>query len=341
MMRFISLATALFATSTALAGSFTFQILPASTAHQSLTVTYPLAGTFKGNYDAATNPTGTQTIPGYFGGSGNNPIAYTASTRMSDTVDSHPSGSFVLALNELGVVAVTGFSSDLLNGTPGSVGVEMTISYPSFHTVAPNSIYPSVGAITIPLADGALKVATATQSAPAVGTRTEIAPNTFSVAVAIPVTVVASGSAGGQPFGADPTPAVIALTGTLIVNGSTATFTASSASTEPLGPLPPPPPIVDQALPLPTVLPAGGTANLLLSGTFSEGNGTATLNLSIDAAGTANAVSGDLNGDQIVNAIDLATMLSAWGTADSVADINHDGTVNGADLVFILGNWTV
>ncbi len=339
-MQILPVAAVLFAASTALAGSFTFQFLPTSTAYQSLTVTYPLAGTFKGNYDAVTNPTGTLTIPGYFGGSGNNPIAYTASTRMSDTVNSHPAGSFVLAVNEVGVVAVTGFTSDLLNGTPGSVGVEMTIAYPSFHTVAPTSIYPSVGAVTIPLADGALKVATAVQSGPAIGTRTETAPGTYTVNVAIPVTVVASGSAGGQPFGSDPTPAVLALTGTLTVNGSTATFTATSASTEPIGPLAPPPPIVDQAFPLPTVLPSGGTANLLISGTFSEGNGTATLNLSIDAAGTANAVPGDLNGDQIVNASDLTTLLSAWGTADSIADINHDGTVNGGDLVFVLGNWT-
>ncbi len=340
-MRTLSLAASLLAASTAQAGSFTFQLLATSTAQQSLSVTYPLAGTFKGNYVEASNPTGTQTIPGYFGGSGNNPIAYTASTHMSDTVNSHPAGSFVLTLNAPGMVAVTGFTSDLLNGTPGSVGVEMTIAYPSFHTVSPNSIYPSVGAITIPIATGALKVATAVQSAPAIGTRVETATNTYTVTVPIPVMVVASGSAGGQAFGADPTPAVIALTGTLIVNGSTATFTATSASSEPIGPLAPPPPIVDQAFPLPTVLPAGSTANLLLSGTFSEGNGTSTLNLSIVAAGTANPVSGDLNGDQLVNAIDLATLLSAWGTADSVADVNHDGTVNGADLVFVLGNWTV
>ncbi|MSR69070.1 MAG: hypothetical protein EXS17_01805 [Phycisphaerales bacterium] len=340
-MRILPIVAAVFATSSALAGSFNFQVLPTSVAQQSLTVTYPLAGTFKGDYDATTNPTGTRTIPGYFGGSGNNLIAYTASTQMGDTLNSHPAGSFVLTLNEPGAVVISMFTTDLINGTPGDVGIDMTITYPSFHTVAPNSIYPSVGAITIPIASGYLKVASAVQSGPAIGTRVETTPNTYTVTVLIPVLVVASGSASGQPFGADPTPGVIALTGTLVVNGSTATFTATSSMSEPVGPLPPPPPIVDQAFPLPTVLPAGGTANLLLSGVFSEGNGTSTLNLSINAAGTAAAVSGDLNGDQLVSAIDLAIVLSAWGTSSPVADINQDGTVNGADLLFVLSNWTI
>ncbi len=339
-MHYAPLALSLLATSCALAASFDFHLLPSSTAQQSLTLSYPLAGTFKGNYDATTNPTGTQTIPGYFGGSGNNPIAYTATTLMGDTINSHPAGSFVLALTTPGVVSVTGFTADLINGTPGTVGVDLTISYPSFHTVSPTSIYPSVGAITIPLATGEVSLATAVQSGPAIGTRVETAPNTFTVNVAIPVTVLVSGSAGGQAFGGDPTPTIIALTGTLTVNGTSATFTATSASTEPVGPLPPPPPIVDQAFPLPTVLPAGSTANLLLSGTFSEGNGTSTLNLTINASGTPTPVSGDLNGDQIVNAMDLATLLSAWGTSTTTADINGDGFVDGADLVFILSNWT-
>ena len=339
-MQVIHIAALLLSTSAAVAGSFDFQLLPTSTAQQSLTITYPLVGTFRGSYDAVTNPTGTLTIPGFFGGSGNNLIAYTASTQMGDTINSNPAGSFVLTLNAPGVVAISGFSADLINGTPGDVGIDMTIAYPSFHTVAPNSIYPSVGAITIPLATGAVKVATVVQSGAAIGTRVETAPNTYTVTIPVPVTVLVSGSAAGQPFGGDPMPGVIALTGTLVVNGSTATFTASAASTEPLGPLPPPPPIVDQAFPLPTVLPAGSTANLLLSGTFSEGNGSSTLNLAINASGTATPVSGDINGDQFVNAIDLAILLSAWGSDNSIADINNDGIVNGADLPFILGNWT-
>lgn len=339
-MQILSIATALIATSTCLADSFGFQLLPTSTVQQSLTITYPLAGTFIGNYDSATNPTGTRTIPGFFGGSGNNPIAYTASARLSETLNSHPAGTFELTFNALGVATISGFTTDLLNGTPGSLDFDFTIAYSSFHTVAPNAIYPSVGAVTIPIASGALEIATAVQSAPAIGTCIETASNTYSIFVPIPVTVMVSGNAGGQVLSLEPTQAIMALTGTLTVSGTSASFTATAAESAPIGPLPQLPAIVDQAVPLPTVLPPGNTANLLFSGTFAEGSGNATLNVSINAAGTASAVTGDLNGDREVNANDLAMLLVAWESTDAVADINGDGTVDFIDLVFLIGNWT-
>ncbi len=47
---------------------------------------------------------------------------------------------------------------------------------------------------------------------------------------------------------------------------------------------------------------------------------------------------GDLNGDFVVNAADLATLLSQWGTAGS-ADLNGNGVVDAADLATLLANW--
>lgn len=47
----------------------------------------------------------------------------------------------------------------------------------------------------------------------------------------------------------------------------------------------------------------------------------------------------DLNGDGLVNAADLAQLLSAWGSADPSADFNHDGVVNSADLATLLVSW--
>ena len=46
---------------------------------------------------------------------------------------------------------------------------------------------------------------------------------------------------------------------------------------------------------------------------------------------------GDFNGDRVRNGADLATMLSAWGTAGG--DINGDSTTNGADLAGLLSGW--
>ena len=53
-------------------------------------------------------------------------------------------------------------------------------------------------------------------------------------------------------------------------------------------------------------------------------------------------VPGDLNGDGVVNAADLAILLGAWGPAvpGEPADLNSDGEVNAADLAILLGAWS-
>ena len=47
---------------------------------------------------------------------------------------------------------------------------------------------------------------------------------------------------------------------------------------------------------------------------------------------------GDLNGDGVVNGMDMTILLSAWGTAGP-GDFNGDGVVNGADLAILLSAW--
>ncbi len=52
------------------------------------------------------------------------------------------------------------------------------------------------------------------------------------------------------------------------------------------------------------------------------------------------AVLGDLNGDGVVNAGDLAILLAAWGPcSDCPADLDGDGVVGAADLAALLANW--
>jgi hypothetical protein len=62
------------------------------------------------------------------------------------------------------------------------------------------------------------------------------------------------------------------------------------------------------------------------------------LTADLDVAGTRQAVPGDLNGDGLVNAIDLSLLLGAWGTSGP-GDINGDGLVGAADLSILLSNW--
>ena len=51
-----------------------------------------------------------------------------------------------------------------------------------------------------------------------------------------------------------------------------------------------------------------------------------------------NPVTGDLNGDGLVNGIDIALVLGSWGGPGG--DLNEDDTTDGTDLAIVLGNWT-
>jgi len=54
----------------------------------------------------------------------------------------------------------------------------------------------------------------------------------------------------------------------------------------------------------------------------------------------AAACRGDLNGDRLVDGVDLAVLLGAWGpAAGSPADLNGDGAVSGADLALLFAAW--
>ncbi|NBX37543.1 MAG: hypothetical protein EBR10_10055 [Planctomycetes bacterium] len=322
------------------AQTFDFTVLPASTVEQSVTLNTPLSGTLIGNYDATTNPTGTRTLPGLFGGSGNQPIPYSSTLRISQSISSNPAGSFSLTLDGNGICSVSGFTSDLLNESPGAVNVELSLTYSTFRTVNPSSLFPSVGQITIPLGDASLIEATAVQAEPAFGAAQQTSAGTYSVTVSVPVTLTIAGSVAGQIVDPGPLPGVIALVGTVTVDGSTASISASASDNSSVGPLPPLPPLQSLPFALPTVIPTGGTANLLFSGTFGESTGDLSLNLSVVANGTRQTDPADLNRDGLVDGIDLAVVLSAWESKLPEADINADGIVDGADLATVLGAWS-
>lgn len=52
-----------------------------------------------------------------------------------------------------------------------------------------------------------------------------------------------------------------------------------------------------------------------------------------------NACPADLDDDGVVGPIDLAILLSAWGTAGGPADLDHDGIVGPTDLTILLSAW--
>jgi hypothetical protein len=64
-----------------------------------------------------------------------------------------------------------------------------------------------------------------------------------------------------------------------------------------------------------------------------QGNGFFSIN------GTA--VTGDVNGDGIVNVTDLLMVIDSWGVCElsCPADLNGDGVVDVVDLLAVLGAW--
>lgn len=51
-------------------------------------------------------------------------------------------------------------------------------------------------------------------------------------------------------------------------------------------------------------------------------------------------VQGDINGDGLVNGLDLTALFSSWNQIDSSADLNGDRRVDSFDLTLLLSNWT-
>ncbi len=312
----------------------------ASTYTQSSSLSMPLAGTWIGNYDATTNTTGTRTIPGSFGGSGNNAIPYSSTLQLTVGItNAHPTGSFELGFDRTtGALEVNKLFMDALAGQQGSLNANMVVTYSTFHTANPTALYIGVSNLSIPVGTGALTTATATQTGAGAGLATPTGAGTWTFALSVNVDYNIEGTVLGQVFGGTPTPAVLALTGTItdVAGGIQITLDASGTGDTAL---PAPPPLVAQPFDLPTILPPGSTAHLLVSGTFADGTLATDLNAHLVAPGSPVGVVGDLNNDGVVNGTDLGLLLGNWGAAGT-SDLDGDGTTNGVDLGILLGSWT-
>ena len=139
----------------------------------------------------------------------------------------------------------------------------------------------------------------------------------------------------GQPFDGT-TPGDLALTGTLrqTADGISISASGSLARTDPV---PPPAPLVAVPFALPTVLPPGSTANLLMSGTFSQGTSVTNASATIEAAGNQRCLA-DLDASGMIDFGDLVTMLLDFGPCAGVcaSDLDGGGLVDFGDAVTML-----
>ncbi len=89
-----------------------------------------------------------------------------------------------------------------------------------------------------------------------------------------------------------------------------------------------------------TALPPGSVITVIVGIHSSTFHPCCFREIEVVVPSTAgSATPGDLNGDGVVNASDLAAVLSNWGMAGAT-DVNHDGTTDAQDLAILLANWS-
>lgn len=81
---------------------------------------------------------------------------------------------------------------------------------------------------------------------------------------------------------------------------------------------------------------------LVVGGSFTDVSGNALNRIAtyLGCPDEVPSIPGDLDGNGVVNAADLAILLGAWGRRDSPADLNGNGTVGAEDLTILLGSWS-
>lgn len=233
-----------------------------------------LPGTVIGDFDAVSNPGGTRTLPGIFGGSGNQTVAMDLSLSTPLQVAGDPSGVLNLGLDAgAGTLDVSGLSLDLTGGQPGSADVLLGLLFSTFRTFAPDSLYIGGFPVDIPLGAAAISAPTFVQIVPAQGTATATGvAGEYHVEVLVLGELRLEVDFAGNLLPLGPVPLVLPLTGTLQVNGTQASLSVvlserfDQTISDPLSGFE----FEDLPLPLPTILPPGFTANLLLTTSISE-----------------------------------------------------------------------
>jgi hypothetical protein len=299
MLRTLSLATVAAATAgVATSQSLPFDVVQATSSLDVLTTfELRLPGTLIGDFDAVSNPAGTRTLPGLFGGSGNQPVTIQLDLIGTLDVTAPASGVFTLQPDvAAGTAAIDGLTLDLLTSGPtagGGASAELTLrlTYETFRTFAPDSLFPSLIPLELPLGQASISDLSLVQSGPINGTLAATATaGVFDLAALVPASLSFLIDFNGQVTPVGPLPFVLPLVATVDLASCAASMagTADAAVNQTL-PAPVPFELNDLPFPLPTVLPPGGTANLLLSAALEEIVFDAALDLTLAADAPAAA----------------------------------------------------
>jgi hypothetical protein len=304
-------------------------------------------GTLIGDWDEETNPEGTQTREGLWGGSGNNliPLSLTATIELGGSTV--PAGPLDLEIDDtLGLASITNLSWDVLSESALSAAANGTILFNTFRSISPDSLFIGGVPISFPLGEGSIIRCTITQTAiPGVGPATARPdePGVTDILVAVPISldmVVMTESLGELPLQFE---LILSIDGvhTEGTDEDTLSMTAAAIVDESAD-------LPDQPLPtipieLPTVIPPGSEAGVLLNlaPTSVDMLINITSNLNATNGEDQPSVPGDVNGDGLVSTDDLLAVLAAFGLCEGCPeDFNNDGVVNVNDVLTVVGNWS-
>ena len=296
-----------------------------------------LPGSLIGNYDEDSNPEGTLTRPGLIGGNGNQPVALDMTANLEGIIDTQPSGSYQLGLDlESLSVTIISLELDLLAGQVGTLDLNLDWDFETFRTFQPDSLFIGIP-LTLPLGSGTVSELRIQQTGPADAVQlVPMGQDQYSFTLFVPASITIESEFLGQLIDPPPLEIVVILNGQLEIDGDQVIVVQSfeqrvgdKIANVPGGGY------TDVPFSVPTILPPGFTAELLLSGDVDS----ISFNLNLAAEWIAQGqlaefVRGDLNLDGVVNLLDVALFVNAIVAGEFIpaADVNCDGTVNHQDV---------
>lgn len=335
--RFVPAIACLIAPALAVAQSYDLTLTGDSGLDGSIAVDVQTDGSLIGDWDPDTNPDGTRTKPGLFGSFGpteNVAVPATVGLLIGDDLAATSAGGFSLTLDpDAGTLALVGASLDLLGGSPLALPTEITLQFDTFRTRAPDSTFIGGFPLTFPLGELALTALAFAQTDQADGVLMPTGPGEFTFSIAVPGTLTGEVDAMGAPVALPPTPFVLPLTGAIIIDGDTVTLTSMTTIDqetleEPMTALPGIP------LPLPTILPPGSTANVMLDLTLETIVLDLMADLTLAARGEASsACPADCDGDGSLSLFDFLCFQNLFAAGDPGADCDGDGSLSLFDFL--------
>ncbi|MBL4809096.1 MAG: hypothetical protein JKY43_03440 [Phycisphaerales bacterium] len=312
----------------------------ASTAALSGSVEIHNNGILIGDFNAETNPTGTSTIPGLFGGSGNNPIDMQLTGAVNTDLNTNPTGSMVLDIDfDLLIIDIENLTLDLLGGQTGAAQPTVSMIYDTFRSVNPTFLYFGGIPFEFPIGDAStIDQAVATQTGPAAGVLVASGnPDVFDFTILIPAELAIELTLGFGDFqppddGLAPLPMVLPLTGIIQRMGDGSVQLTMTTETQQLEQITPIEGVTSPEIPFELPTFGAETAGVLFTLTPDELAVGLSYGWTLFVNGSPASCIPDFNGDGELDFFDISAFLTAFSASDPAADLTGDGALDFFDI---------